>query len=84
MRIYLKKEFCGEKEFVLVESGSMKASAFRYATGIEAVKVENTFVPFYLFTFENRFDRIESDKEELERYAMFVSEISEERGEDSN
>ena len=51
MRINLRKEFFTEKEFVLLEHGSLKATAFRFSTGVEALKVENengffTILPF--------------------------------------
>ena len=52
MRIYLKKEFFSEKEFLLVDNGSMKATAFRYSTGIEAVKVENRKGYFIILPFK--------------------------------
>lgn len=54
MRIYLKKEFFSEKEFVLVEHGNMKATAFRYSTGIEAVKVENEKGYFIILPFKGQ------------------------------
>lgn len=54
MRIYLKKEIFGEKEFLLVENGSMKATAFRYSTGIEAVKVENKKGYFIILPFKGQ------------------------------
>lgn len=54
MRINLKREFFGEKEFVLVENGSMKATAFRYSTGIEAIKVENSKGYFIILPFKGQ------------------------------
>ena len=41
MKINLRKEMFTEKEFVLAESGAMRATAFRYSTGVEALKIEN-------------------------------------------
>ncbi len=41
MRINLKKTFFGEREFVLAETAKMKATAFRFSTGVEALKIEN-------------------------------------------
>jgi len=54
MRIYLKKEFFGEKEFLLLENGSMKATAFRYSTGVEAIKVENSKGYFIILPFKGQ------------------------------
>ncbi len=42
MRINLKKTFFGDREFVIAETEKMKATAFRYSTGIEALKIENS------------------------------------------
>ena len=49
MRIHLKREFFTDREYVLAENGAMKATAFRYSTGIEALKVENKKGYFIIF-----------------------------------
>lgn len=54
MRIYLKKEFFSDREFVLVENGNMKATAFRYSTGVEALKVENSKGYFIILPFKGQ------------------------------
>lgn len=54
MRIYLKKEFFGDREFVLVENNGMKATLFRYSTGIEAIKVENRKGYFIILPFKGQ------------------------------
>lgn len=41
MRINLRKEFFTEKEFVIAENGTLKATAFRFSTGVEALRIEN-------------------------------------------
>ena len=51
MRINLRKNFFGEKEFALVEDGELKAELFTYSTGIHAVRISNskgsaTVLPF--------------------------------------
>ena len=50
-RINLYKEFFVEKERVVFEGGALKATIFKYSTGIEAVKLSNgcgyvTLLPF--------------------------------------
>ena len=54
MRIYLKREFFGDREFVLVENKNMKATAFRYSTGVEALKVENNKGYFIILPFKGQ------------------------------
>ncbi len=51
MKLNLKKKFFSEKEYVLLEEGTLKVTAFRFSTGVEALKVENekgyfTILPF--------------------------------------
>ena len=41
MKIYLKRAFFTEKGYLLAEEGGMRAFAFRYYTGVEALKIEN-------------------------------------------
>lgn len=54
MRIYLKKEFFGDREFVLIKNGKMRVTAFRYSTGVEALKVENTKGYFIILPFKGQ------------------------------
>ena len=54
MRIHLKREFFTDREFVLAENGAMKATAFRYSTGIEALKVENKKGYFIILPFKGQ------------------------------
>lgn len=54
MRIYLKREFFSDREHVLVENGNMKATAFRYSTGVEALKVENSKGYFIILPFKGQ------------------------------
>ena len=54
MRIHLKKEFFAEKEFVFLEHGKMKVTFFRYSTGIEAIKVENSKGYFIILPFQGQ------------------------------
>ena len=42
MKLYLKRSFFGDKECLLAEEGGMRASAFRYSTGVEALRIENS------------------------------------------
>ena len=41
MILYLRREFFTEKETLLAEEGEMRASAFRYSTGVEALRIAN-------------------------------------------
>ena len=54
MRIHLKKELFTEKEFVFLENGKMKVTFFRYSTGVEAVKVENSKGYFIILPFQGQ------------------------------
>lgn len=54
MRINLRKDFFSEKEFVLLENKSMRATCFRYSTGVEAVKVENSKGYFIILPFQGQ------------------------------
>lgn len=56
MRINLKKSFFGETEFVLAENPriGMRAVAFRYSTGVEAVRIENTKGSFTILPFQGQ------------------------------
>ena len=40
-KIYLYKDLFSTDERVLVESGSLKATIFKYSTGVEAVTIKN-------------------------------------------
>ena len=46
MKINLREEFFTEKEFVLAENKSLRAIAFRYSTGVAALKIENAKVVY--------------------------------------
>lgn len=54
MRIYLKKSMFNEKEFLFVENGSMKVTAFKYSTGVEALKIENEKGYFIILPFQGQ------------------------------
>lgn len=54
MRIHLRKEFFSEKEFVFLEKGQMKVTFFRYSTGVEAIKVENSKGYFIILPFQGQ------------------------------
>lgn len=51
MKINLREEFFTDREFVLAEGKNMKATAFRYSTGIAALKVENKKGYFIILPF---------------------------------
>ena len=54
MRVFLKKEMFTDREYVLVETKNMKATAFKYATGVEALKVENSKGYFIILPFKGQ------------------------------
>ena len=54
MRVYLKKEYFTEKETVLLENGDMRAVAFKYSTGVCAVRVENNRGYFIILPFQGQ------------------------------
>ena len=54
MRINLKKEFFSDREFIIAENGNMKATAFKYSTGIEAIKVENSKGYFIILPYKGQ------------------------------
>lgn len=54
MRIYLKKRFFSNTEFVLAENDGMRAVAFRYSTGVEALRIENTNGYFIILPFQGQ------------------------------
>lgn len=54
MKINLKKSFFGDREFVLTENGGMRATAFRYASGVEALKIENDRGYFIILPFQGQ------------------------------
>ncbi len=41
MRFYLNKEYFTDREFLVAENANMKAVAFKYSTGVEAIRIEN-------------------------------------------
>ena len=54
MKINLKKEMFGEREFLLAQHGEMRAVAFRYSTGVEALRVENTQGSFVILPYQGQ------------------------------
>lgn len=54
MRINLKKEFFSDREFIIAENKNMKAAAFKYSTGIEAIRVENKKGYFIILPFKGQ------------------------------
>ena len=54
MRIHIKKEFFTDREFVFFEDGQRKVTFFRYSTGVEAVKVENSKGYFIILPFQGQ------------------------------
>ncbi len=54
MRINLQKGFFGEKEQEFGSYGNMKVTAFRYSTGVEALKVENEKGYFIILPFQGQ------------------------------
>lgn len=51
MKINLREEFFTEKEFVIAENKTLKATAFRYSTGVAALKIENEKGYFIILPF---------------------------------
>ncbi len=51
MKLYLKKYFFTDKETVIAQEGNMKATAFRFSTGVEALKIENEKGYFVILPF---------------------------------
>ncbi len=54
MRIWLKKNFFTEKEHTIVENNEMRVIAFKYSTGVEALKVENCKGYFIILPFQGQ------------------------------
>ena len=54
MKLYLKKEFFSEKEILLLEHENFKATAFKYSTGVEALKVENEKGYFIILPYQGQ------------------------------
>ena len=54
MRVYLKKDFFSEREFLLAQNQNMRAVAFRYSTGVEALRIENTRGYFIILPFQGQ------------------------------
>ena len=54
MRINLNSRFFDEKEFVLAENGCMKATAFKYKSGVAALKIENAKGYFVILPFQGQ------------------------------
>ncbi len=51
MRINLQKYFFTEKETLIAEEGSLRATAYRFSTGVEALKIENEEGYFVILPF---------------------------------
>lgn len=54
MKIWLKRSFFDEKEHILAESAQMRVTAFRYSTGVEALRVENSKGNFIILPFQGQ------------------------------
>lgn len=54
MILNLKKEFFTDREYVLAENKDMKATAFKYSTGVAALKVENKNGYFIILPFQGQ------------------------------
>ena len=54
MRINLKKGLFDEKEFVLVKNNDFTVTTFKYSTGVEALKVENSKGYFIILPFQGQ------------------------------
>ena len=54
MRTYLKKEFFTDREFLITEHGSMRAIAFKYSTGVEALRIESPKGYFIILPFKGQ------------------------------
>lgn len=71
-KIYLKKEMFSEKPYNLIETGSFKAVAFRYASGICALEISNTKCKYILLPFKGQqIWRYEVEGEEMTMKSMF-------------
>ena len=51
MKVHLAREFFGDANRVIAESGEFKAETFRYSTGVEALKVSNVRGSFTILPF---------------------------------
>ena len=54
MRINLKKSFFTENEYMLAEHNSFKITAFKYSSGVEALKVSNERGYFIILPFQGQ------------------------------
>lgn len=54
MKIYLRRKFFRRREFVLAEQKNMRAVAFRYSTGVEALRIENERGYFIILPFQGQ------------------------------
>lgn len=54
MRINLKKEMFGDREYLLAVHNDMRAYAFKYSTGVEALRVENKKGSFVILPFQGQ------------------------------
>ncbi len=54
MKLYLRRGFFTEKETLLAEEGGLAASAFRYSTGVEALRIANDRGWFVILPFQGQ------------------------------
>jgi len=54
MKFNLRKEFFADREFTLIENNGMKATAFKYSTGVEALKIENSRGYFIILPYQGQ------------------------------
>ena len=54
MRFNLKREFFSDREFLIAEEGAFRATAFKYSTGVCAIKVENEKGYFIILPFQGQ------------------------------
>ena len=54
MKLQLKKEFFGNKETTIITHGAFSISAFRYNSGVEALRVENKQGHFIFLPFQGQ------------------------------
>jgi hypothetical protein len=52
--VHLRETFFGEKEIPLAERGELRATAFRYPTGVAAIRLENSRARLVLLPFQGQ------------------------------
>ena len=50
----MKRDFFAEKEHLLAEEGELRATAFRFSTGVETLKIENSRGYFVILPFQGQ------------------------------